>query len=147
MATAFKAETPVTPLVTSADQLPDLYAMVGKGRCMEPEVMDGTCLAFDKHEEPVSGDTVILWFRPEFAKEDGTQCMYKRLVALPPVSLPFKLAPTSNCVPVVTVEMLNPPRRFNFPVTELLAVHKCIGPAEPKGNGVAALRRKKEVLA
>jgi hypothetical protein len=141
MATAFNHEAPETPRVLSADQLPHRYAMIGKGTCMEPLFMDGACLVFDKQAAPEGGDTVIVWFRPERTPEGEPQCMFKRLMGgLPPIAFPFDLSPTSNCEPLVMVEMINPPRRFRIPASHVLAVHKCIGEADTNGDGTARLR-------
>lgn len=141
MATAFKNEAPSTPRVLTADQIPDRYAMIGKGRCMEPLYMDGACLVFDKHEQPEGGDTVIVWFRPEHTPSGESQCMFKRLVGgLPPVAFPFNLSERSNCEPLITVEMINPPRLFRIPASRLLAVHKCTGIADTNGDGTARPR-------
>ena len=127
--------------INHPNELPDRYAMIGTGRCMEPYVMDGTCCVFDKREKPTHGDTIIVWFRPEHVPPGESQCLLKRLVGgLPPIRFPFDMTEGSNCEPLVTVEMINPPRLFRIPASRVLAVHKCIGNAESNEDGTARFR-------
>lgn len=147
MATAYSAEPPAAPLIVrSPDQLPDLYAMTGSGTCMEPLIANGTCMAFSKSGQPQPGDIVVVWFKPEHARPGEAQCFLKRLVfALPPEShISFPLPGETPLAPIVLVEQINPPRRYAIPGTHVLAVHRCIGPAEPQGGGRATVQMSKE---
>lgn len=144
MATAFKQPEPAF-VVRSADDLPDLYAMNGKGNCMSPLYEDGVCLAFSKTAPVRAGDTVIVWFKPEH-KRGEYQCLFKRLVSLPPVEFLDRLSKAvdpdalGDVEPLVILEMLNPPKRLAFPFSHILAMHRCIGEAESQADGRAKVR-------
>jgi hypothetical protein len=128
MATAFK--TPAALPFIHPDAMPDQYALLGTGRCMEPLISDGTLLVFDKRRAPERGDIIGLVFTPEAAQQWGIPGMVKRLTfALPAPDLP------RGCVGLIVVEQLNPPRQYAIPTTDVLAVHKAIGTGEPAGNG------------
>ncbi len=121
--------------------LPERYAAEGRGRCMEPVIQDGTCLVFDREGEANAGDIVGLWLRPEAVPAGQPQQMVKRLVmGLPPIRLPFRPGPGNECVPIIVVEQLNPPLTYRFRATDVIAVHRCIGSAEPAADGVARFR-------
>ncbi len=126
------------------NELPELYAATGRGTCLEPEFQDGDCVAFSKSVQPKSGDIVSIWFRPGVKPPGEPQQWLKRLLVEPPPGMLFPFAPTSGSefVPVIIVEQLNPPRSFTIRCTDILAIHKCIGKAEPGGNGKARFRWK-----
>lgn len=124
------------------DTLPDEYAVVCAGNCLEPVIADGTCLAFSRLVRPEVGDFIVLWFRPEATPPGEHLKMVKRLaMALPPeFELPLDRGRWSFATPLVVVEMLNPARRWAIPATELLAVHTVVGIAEQQPDGGARYR-------
>lgn len=123
------------------DEIPDLYALWGSGTCMKPLIDDGALLTFDKRENVMSGDTVNIWFRPERVKPGQPQGNVKRLVlGLPPVELPPSLMDMAR----VVVDQLNPPRQYSIPASYILAIHKCVGTAEPGCGGQARFRLNQE---
>lgn len=137
MATAFKP-APSRFIVNDASELPNLYAMTGQGTCMEPVVKDGATLAFSKTIEPQPGDVVIVWLREERQPAGTPQCLLKKLVS----GWPKGAGQHRNVAEPVIVEMLNPPRRLLFAPGDVLAVHRCIGPDIPTGNGRADVTRQ-----
>lgn len=134
-------------IVSDMSTVPEEYAMIGSGKCMEPLVPDGTLLVFDKREKPQRGDLVILWFKPQHIPAGQCQRMFKRLVMGPgPFSLP--IGDNSQVEPVVIVEMLNPPRQLRVRGSHLLAMHKAVGVAKSNGDGTARYRpQRKTILA
>jgi hypothetical protein len=61
-------------------ELPDEYGMRELGDCMLPEIADNALLHFDKREPVKTGDTVIIYRRPEIVPEGQPQAQVKRLV-------------------------------------------------------------------
>jgi hypothetical protein len=126
-----RPSSPLVPLQKFIDPatLPNDYAMICEGKCLEPEILDGAKLHFSKVEKYTQGDFVIIWFKPELVKPGRHQALVKRLWldVFPNLKFPYKAHPDSNVVPVIAAEMLNPPMRFFYPVTDILAVHKCMG--------------------
>jgi hypothetical protein len=127
----------VTKLLFSLhpDELPNVYAMVGAGNCLEPEIMDGTKLLFSHTERYQRGDFVALFRRREFTSPGDHQILIKRLIIAPraeywtdPANFRF-----DNVAPTVLVEMLNPGRILQFDAASLLGIHKCLGPV-PAGH-------------
>ena len=123
---------PAEPAINHIDpsQLPDVYGMRVAGDCMAPEIPDGSLLHFDKREPVKAGDTVIIYARPELVRPGGMQAQVKRLVLAIPdcVKFPFRQHPDSNVSPLIIAEMLNPPRQLMINCSDVLAVHKCMGP-------------------
>lgn len=140
MATAFdnrpKRLIPQIPFI-HPDDMGDRYALTGVGTCMMPLIEDGAILAFDQRERPEEGDLVGVIFTREAGLRQGMPGMVKRLV-----SLPFE-----GFEGLIIVEQINPHRRLIIPSTDVLAVHKMIGTATPKGNGLASIRVKKDEAA
>ena len=129
MATAFKSET--LPFI-HPDDMPNRYALKGVGVCMAPLFEDGVLLVCDKRPEPVPGDIVSLIFTQEAAQKWGFPGLVKKLaMALPPWNL------IGDACGLVVADQINPPRRYCIPTSDLLAVHKVIGTAEPDGEGQA----------
>lgn len=113
------------------DDMPVLYALTGKGACMEPLLPDGSLLAFDKRLEPHGGDIVSLFFTRDAARRRGMPGMIKRLItSLPPQGFDGLLV----------VEQLNPPRTMTVPSADVLAVHKFIGIPERGEGGALRVR-------
>ncbi|CAM3134958.1 hypothetical protein SPAN111604_05555 [Sphingomonas antarctica] len=133
----------VPALVETLDDMPDYYASVCKGRCLEPEYMDGCTLAFTKKGKPKTGEYVCLWFKPEKVPHGEHQCMVKRVVmALPDeCTFPFNAGLWVNAVPFMIVEMLNPPRQFPVKASDLLGIHRMLGEVDHDGQGMARLPR------
>ena len=77
MATAFRTEDLAIPFIDPAE-MPDVYAVPGVGRCMEPLIADGTSLAYDKRPTPRAGDVVVIWFTSEAARRYGMPGWVKR---------------------------------------------------------------------
>lgn len=142
MATAF--QTNPLPFI-HPDDMPDQYALTGVGQCMMPLIADGTLLVFDKHQAPERGDIVGLVFTQEAAQQWGVPGLVKRLaMALPPPASDLPL----NCHALVVVEQINPHRQYCIPTSDILAVHKAIGTAEPGPKGQVLFRpSKKEAWA
>lgn len=141
MATAFKQPAP--PVYIDPATVPDIYAAKGVGTCLEPVIADGTMLVFDRREEAKPGDFVGIWLRPEKVRPGEPQQIVKRLVsALPPIPLPYVADLSSNAVPIVVVEMLNPRRTMWLKATDILAVHRRVGVAEVTPDGGARFNRK-----
>ena len=106
---------------------PNCYALVVEGNCMSPEANDGDHLIASPDAPLELGKLVVLY--PKKGRLG-----VKRLVLRP---MPNFMAFTSDweLVPLVIVEMLNPPRRFDITVDKLKAVH-----------GVLAVIRKEEAM-
>jgi len=116
--------------------LPDEYGLVLAGDCMAPLLPDRATIACSRSASYEPGDLVVLWFRPELVKPGHEQCVVKRLVIAPPRSLkfPHRDNPGSEALPIVVVEMLNPPARMMTRCAHLLAIHKVLGTV-PSGKG------------
>lgn len=141
MATPFKQTVPDTARIDPA-ALPEHYAAVGKGKCMEPIIHDGACLVFASRGEPQAGDLVGLWFKAEHVAAESPQQWFKRLVVGPPTGWRFGLQhPRTEVDPIVVVEQFNPPRRYSIPASHILALHRCLGEAELGPNGTARIPR------
>ena len=115
------------------DDMPDVYAIPGYGRCMEPEIADGSLLAFDKRTQPRVGEIVVLFFSREHAPRYGMPGMIKRL-AMP--------LPPEGVQGLIVVEQLNPRKILTLPTSHVVAVHRCIGRAAGgDGPSYAKVRR------
>lgn len=140
------------------NDLPDVYAMVGAGSCLEPEIMDGTKLLFSRTERYKHGDAVALFRRREFTPPGEHQILIKKLIYAPRSE--YWTDPANfrggNIVPMTIVEMLNPRTILQFHPDALLGIHKCLGPV-PEGHRTikrddnwireqAAARQRKRVL-
>jgi hypothetical protein len=114
--------------------LPDRYAMVCHGDCLEPEIASGSCLIFDKTEPFKAGDLVILFRRRDLVPDGQFQGIVKRLVMRPPPwvkGFPYQDHPRSVSDALIVVEMLNPRRLIQIRCADLLGVHKCLGVVPP----------------
>lgn len=133
---------PVPVALDDPSTFPDLYASGCVGTCLEPVFKDGVCLVFSKTEEPKAGDFVGMFFKPGAVPTSGPNRWVKRLAMnmMPGLTFPYVAAPGREIEPLVIVEMLNPPRRFAFRASQILAIHKVVGEAEPGGNGMARYR-------
>lgn len=108
--------------------LDDLYAMRCSGTCLEPVYMDGALLLMDPTAPYKNGDFVVVYRRPEFCRPNEPQAIVKRLVMhVKPPKPGADPARTSNIMPCLVVEMLNPPRTFTILWEQVLAVHKMVG--------------------
>ena len=121
---------PKRHLTVDPSELPDRYAMICEGVCLEPEIADGTRLLFDKHEPFGAGDLVVLFRRPELVQPGHHQAIVKRLVMAPPpwVKFPWRENPRSEVRALVIAEQINPRRQYAIPCEDLLGIHKCLGP-------------------
>lgn len=130
MASTPNFETLSRPFIHPGD-MPDLHALHGYGTCMEPLIADGALLVIDKREEPRPGDVVSLIFTQEAARQWRLPGLVKKLAfALPPRELPREMG-------AVVVDQINPPRRYVIPLSDLLAVFKCVGTATSNADGTA----------
>lgn len=119
------------------DDMPDLYALTGRGTCMMPLINDGAVVVMDKNQIPAVGDTVALTFTREAAQRYHMPGMLKRLAyALPPAEFAE--------LGLIVVEQLTPHRLYTFPVCDVLAVHKCIGFAVSSGTDQARYQPSQE---
>lgn len=112
-------------------KLPNLYALIVDGVCMEPHLMNGKPAVFDKGMPVHNGDLVGIWFRPEIVPPGRPGVMVKRLVigAGPNVTFPFVDHPDSEITPVIIVEQDKPYRQIRYRCRDILAIHRCIGQA------------------
>jgi hypothetical protein len=128
------------------DEMPDVYASICSGQCLEPIFADGAYLVFDKHQEPENGDFVGFWLRPDCLAPGEHPLRVKRLVSGLPessgFSLPYERRPGDEVEPLIILEQLNPPRRFYVAASKILAMHRLIGEAEPDGSGHALMVRQ-----
>ena len=103
------------------DDMPDLYALEGRGTCLQPRYNDGDLLVMDKREKPQKGDAVVVTFTREHAALYGAPGWVKLLgLNLPPSDVP-------GLSGLVVLDQVNPPRRYAIPSDHVLAVHKVIG--------------------
>jgi hypothetical protein len=109
------------------------YVLMIEGNCMAPDYPDGAKLRFDQAQRPQPGDLVAVFFQREKVRQGEHQVLVKRLASAIPqeVTFPYADPPGSGIARVVMFEMNNPPRRFAVMCRDLLAVHKCLGVAEP----------------
>lgn len=102
-------------------QIPDRYAMICDGSCLEPLVHDGARLLFSAIEPCRRGDLVAIWLRPEYVDKGEHQARVKRLLYV--IDGGFGLAPA------LIVEMLNPQTILTFDMRAVLTFHRCLGVA------------------
>ncbi len=100
---------------------PDAYALVLKGTCLEPKLRDGEMAICSPAALIEPGRFVALW------PADGSPPILKRLVMEPLVPVGTKLHPDSDVVPIVVVEMLNPPKQLVIRIDKLKAMHRVVG--------------------
>ena len=131
--------SPDAHILPAPDELPDIFATICVGTCLEPEIMDQSCLVFDKREPVANGDFVVLMFRDGFVPPGETPGMVKRLVSGAGMPLAREISPKSEVVPLIFVEMLNPPKMLHFKATDVVAMFRCVGMADSKGDGRASL--------
>jgi len=132
------------PMEVSPEDVPEIYASVCKGDCLEPVIKDGSCLVFSKTQVPSPGDFVGFWLHPDAVDADELPRRVKRLyIGLPDgMTLPYRPHLGSECEPAIVLEQLNPPRLYHVRASRILAVHKVIGEAEIDGEGRATLVRQ-----
>ena len=125
---AGRFQCPPPPTDIDPADLPDLYAMIIDGNCLEPMVAHGSWCAFDKRAAPERGGLVVLWKRPELVRPGESQAMVKRLVTVPPpwVTFPHRKHPNSTVDALVIVEQLNPAQQFAVRCETLVAIHKLV---------------------
>lgn len=134
MATAFAQARAPQPFI-HPDDMPERYALTGTGTCMEPIVQDGALIVADKTIEPEPDDVVIVHFTQDYARLFGAPGCVKRLrMPLPPPGFDG----------LMVVEQVNPLRSYSFRSSDVLAVHKVIGFAEPNGPDGATFRTNQE---
>jgi hypothetical protein len=124
------------------DTLPDLFATTCVGNCLEPAIPTNTTLVFDKREPIQNGDFVVLIFRPEAVPPGENPGMVKRLYMGAGAPIGDQLSPDCEVIPLIMVEMLNPPKRLTFKASNVLAMIKCVGIAKNGGNGMAEIPRE-----
>ena len=116
--------------ITNPAELPPVYALTCLGDCMMPEIKDGEHLGFDRDAPVKRGDLAVFYIRPELVQPGALQARVKRLVLAPPpfVTFPYNEHPDSEIAMLVIAEQLNPARRFGIKCSDLLGIHRCIGP-------------------
>lgn len=131
------------PFELDPADVPDVYASICKGTCLEPDFYDGACLVFSKLEEPEAGDYVGIWLHPDVVDPSELPRRVKRLVCglMPGITLPYQPQPGDEVVPCLVFEEINPPKRYVIDAREIVAMHKMIGVAESMGDGTARMRR------
>lgn len=129
--------------------VPEVYASVCKGNCLEPVYRDGACLVFSRTEKPLPGDFVGIWYRREAVPSGELPRQVKRLVSAgwPGMVLPYEVNLGDEVEPMIIAEMLNPPKLVMVPASRVLAMHKVIGEAVRDAQGNAYLPRKKAPAA
>ena len=106
------------------------YGLTLKGDCLDPVFKDGVVIVVDRDGPPEVGCFAVFYYRPELVPPGFISPAIKRLVtAVPPLKLPYKLAPDSDCCPIIMVEQLKPAKRWWVSCDHLLAVHRCVGSA------------------
>jgi len=105
---------------------PEQFSIVGCGVCMQPEIMDGTPLLFDRSGPVREGDLVAVWRRPEWTPQGECQILIKRLVRGLPSGMVLPGNRSSRAS--IRVRMLNPLREWDIPVGSLLGLIRCMGP-------------------
>ena len=110
------------------DDWPAVYALRCFGDCCEPEIANGSSVIIDRQVPCAGGDFVAVW---SLSRSGRIEALVKRLVVglAPWTRLPYQPDPRSNIEPVLIIEALNPPRRFDIDVSTVYAVHRCIGVA------------------
>lgn len=113
--------------------LPEIYAMQADGNCMEPELADGTMLIFDRAQPPQVGNLVGFFFKRDVVLPGEHQGRVKRLVTpLTGMTFPCDLQHGGTLIgECIVFSMNNPASLLAIPCCNLLAVHKCLGPAKP----------------
>src|SRR5665213_4381952 len=110
------APDPVRDFIDDPSVLPDQYAMYVNGTCLEPEILNGTCVLIDKAQAYRPGDLVPIYRRREATPPGQFQSQLKRLVMMPPhwVRFPYREHPQGEIASLVIVEMINPRRQLAF---------------------------------
>ncbi len=132
---------PRFPNEVDAADMPDVYASVARGHCLEPIFHDGDCLVFSKTEKPESGDYVGLWFDPAIVPDGDPPRQVKRLAMglMPGLSLPWTANPDWEVEPAICVEMFSPPRMGHIRASKIVAMHKVIGMGQSNSDGTVRL--------
>ena len=104
---------PVRPSV-DVDALPDIYANLLLGNCLEPLIPDGASVVIKKSAPYTVGDVVCIWWRPEFVKPGMHPAWLKpiRLNAPHWVKFPYKDHPKSDVQAIIVLEQINPPMTY-----------------------------------
>jgi peptidase S24-like protein len=96
------------------------YALILTGECLDPEMRDGDYVVVAPGMDYQPGDFVVLQWK------DGRVPSVKRLVMAPPTGWE-KWSAESEALPLVSIEQLNPPRRFSLTTDKLSAIHRVVG--------------------
>ena len=144
VSTAVHAIEPDLPIgFIDPASVPDLYAMVCSGTCMEPIIPDGARVWADKTQPIEVGDLVFVYLRPEAVEPGGLPIRLKRLLVAPPswVTFPWADNPRSEVLPVVIFGMDNPRASLSLRCSQILAIHKCMGLVPAWGKNASGRRR------
>jgi hypothetical protein len=79
--------------------------------------------------QPVPGDIVVLWRRPELISVGQRQGLLKRLTSALPETIDANAIPPA----VILVETSNPARTYVVPLDQVMAVHKLVGIVDEGG--------------
>jgi hypothetical protein len=131
------------PLELSPEDVPETYASVCRGDCLDPIIKDGACLVFSKTDQPQAGDFVGFWLHPDAVADGELPRRVKRLyMGLPEGwTLPLAMHPESEAEPLLIFEQVNPPKLLQVRASRVLAMHKVIGEAETQPDGRARMVR------
>ena len=107
------------------------YGLQLTGNCLDPEFKDGDLVVFDRDAKIEAGCFANFFYRAEVVPPGQLSVALKRVVFAPPpfVKLPFRDHPDSTVIPLVIVEQFNPARQWSIRMSDLLAVHRCLGSA------------------
>jgi hypothetical protein len=109
--------------------LPNVFALVCEGDCMSPVYPDGTKLKFDRTKSYGFGDTVMIVRRPGSYPPGDHQALVKQFVS------DTRGIDLNGGEGGIVAKMLNPPKILFFPKSDVLAVIKCVGVADPNEVG------------
>ncbi len=135
------ASKPVYPNANFPDEVDPsdrqtIYAMICKGKCLEPVFADGEGVAFSKDADIQPGDYVGICLVPDAVQPNEPPSRVKRLRSMMPgLTFPYPAAASSEIMPLVELEQHNPARVLRVPADRILAMHKVIGTAIITGKG------------
>src|SRR5262245_43687325 len=74
------------------DDVPNVYASLCKGDCLEPMFSDGACIVFDKTAKINVGDFVGVWLHPDDVADGEPPRRVNRLAGLwPDMTFPYPM--------------------------------------------------------
>jgi|GEM_PF-3646110 len=118
------------------NDLPDLYALICDGDCMEPLYQSGQPLLFSRVETCKPGDVVAIYRAPRSVAPGENPVLLKRLISSPPACFFNKPRdiygrPKGALQGKVIARMLNPDKSLIIGTEDVLGIHKCLGALGP----------------